>query len=111
LALPLATTASSILASNVNLRIALISSEPPIAWWLFIRVSLMPFYRAYLLDTSGRVGPAHHLVCESDDEAIERARRRVGLHPFVLWNEDRLVFRLEGRRMRAARGNGLSKRQ
>ena len=72
----------------------------------------MPHYRACVLDKSGRAtGPAHHLVCESDDEAIERARRRVGLHPFVLWNADRLVLRFEGHRMRAARRNGLSKRQ
>jgi len=72
----------------------------------------MPFYRAYLLDTFGRAsGPAYHLICGSDDEAIERARRLVGFQLFELWNVDRLVLRLEGRRMRAARGNGLSKRQ
>ena len=59
----------------------------------------MPYYRAYLLDTSGRAsGPAYHLICGSDDEAIERARRLVGFQHFELWNVDRLVLRLEGRR-------------
>jgi hypothetical protein len=59
----------------------------------------MPHYRAYLLDASGRAsGPAYHLICGSDDEAIERARRLVGLKFFELWDAERLVFRLEGRR-------------
>ena len=79
--------------------IILLSKERPIASAPFIRVFLMPFYRAYLLDKSGRAsGPAFHLICSSDDEAIERARRLVGFQLFELWNVDRLVLRLEGRR-------------
>jgi hypothetical protein len=59
----------------------------------------MPYYRAYVLDASGRAsGPAYHLICSSDDEAIERARRLVGSRLFELWNVDRLVFRLKARR-------------
>jgi hypothetical protein len=60
----------------------------------------MPHYRAYLLDASGRwSGLAYHSICNTDDEAIERARRLVGLRFFELWNADRLVLRLEGRRV------------
>ena len=70
----------------------------------------MPHYRAYLLDASGRAtGPAYHLVCNSDDEAIERARRVVGLRPFALWNADRLVLRFEGRRARPIDAHGASR--
>jgi hypothetical protein len=59
----------------------------------------MPYYRAYVLDTSGRAsGPAYHLICDSDDEAIVRARRLLGARLFELWDVDRLVFRLEARR-------------
>jgi hypothetical protein len=59
----------------------------------------MPYYRAYVLDTSGRAsGPAYHLICGSDDEAIVRTRRLVGHQLFELWNVDRLVLRLEPRR-------------
>ena len=70
----------------------------------------MPYYRAYVLDTSGHAsGPAYHLICGSDDEAIERARRLVGLRFFELWNVDRLVFRLEGRRVKPADPAGAPK--
>lgn len=70
----------------------------------------MPYYRAYLLDPSGRAsGPAYHLICSTDDEAIERARRLVGLRFFELWNVDRLVFRLEGRRAQPTGPAGASK--
>ena len=32
----------------------------------------MPYYRAYAMDTSGSAsGPAYHLICSCDDEAIE----------------------------------------
>jgi hypothetical protein len=59
----------------------------------------MPYYRAYLLDTSGHAyGPAYHLICDSDDEAMERARRLIGSQLFEVWNVDRLVLRLEPRR-------------
>jgi hypothetical protein len=62
----------------------------------------MPHYRAYLLDKTGRVsGPPYQLVCDNDDDAIERARRLVGPQPFALWNLDRLVIRFEGRGARA----------
>jgi hypothetical protein len=58
----------------------------------------MPYYRAYVLDTSGRAsGPAYHLICGSDDEAIVRPRRLVGHQLFELWKGPRLVFRLEAR--------------
>ena len=70
----------------------------------------MPYYRAHLLDTSGRAsGPAYNLICSSDDEAIERARRLVGSRLFELWNVDRLVFRLEGRRFQPSDPTGASK--
>jgi hypothetical protein len=69
----------------------------------------MPYYRAYVLDTSGCAsGPAYHLICRGDDEAIERARRLVGAQ-FELWNVDRLVLRLEGRRMRPTDPTSASK--
>ena len=62
----------------------------------------MSHYQAYMLDDAGCAsGPAYQLVCDSDDEAIERARRLLGLQPFALWNADRLVLRLEGRRVRS----------
>ena len=39
----------------------------------------MPHYQAYVLDDAGSApGPAYHLVCDTDDEAIKRARRLVG---------------------------------
>ena len=62
----------------------------------------MPHYQAYVLENSGHdSAPAYQLVCESDDEAIERARRLVGLRPFELRSTDRLVLRFEGRRVRS----------
>ena len=69
----------------------------------------MPYYRAYALDTSDSAsGLADHLICSCDDEAIERARRLVGAQ-FELWNVDRLVLRLEGRRMRPTDPTSASK--
>jgi len=53
--------------------------------------------------------PAYHLICGTDDEAIERARRLVGLRFFELWNVDRLVLRLEGRRAHPIDPTGASK--
>jgi len=39
-----------------------------------------------LWDTSGRAsGPTYHLICNKDDEEIERARRLVALRLFELW--------------------------
>lgn len=69
----------------------------------------MPYYRAYALDIFGSAsGPAYHLICSCDDEAIERARRLVGTQ-FELWNVDRLVLRLEGRRGRSTDPTSASK--
>ena len=70
----------------------------------------MSHYQAYVLNDAGSApGPAYHLVCDTDDEAIERARRLVGLRPFTLWNADRLVLRFEGRRARSTDADGASR--
>ena len=70
----------------------------------------MPHYRAYLLDATGRAsGPAYQLICSSDDEAMERARRLVGVPLFELWDADRLVLRLEGRKGRLTDSTSASK--
>jgi hypothetical protein len=59
----------------------------------------MPHYQAALLDQSGHAcEPTYHIVCDSDDEAIVRARRLIGRHSFEVRSAQRLVLRVEGRR-------------
>ena len=88
---------------NLNQRIALISNARRIAYASFsLRFFVTSHYQAYALDDAGcPSAPAYHLVCDSDDEAIERARRLVGSRRFELRSADRSVLRFEARRVRS----------
>jgi hypothetical protein len=57
----------------------------------------MPTYRAYLIDKDNRVDSYKPLDAESDEEALERARRLVDGHDVEVWSLDRMVGRLSTR--------------
>ena len=54
----------------------------------------MPTYRAYLIDKDNRVDSYEPLDAESDEEALETARRLVNGHDVEVWSLDRMVGRL-----------------
>jgi hypothetical protein len=54
----------------------------------------MPEYRAYTVGDDGHIIGFEPLVCASDDEAIEKAKRLAEVHAVELWSGDRLVKRL-----------------
>jgi hypothetical protein len=55
----------------------------------------MADYRVYQLDESGHIrNPPKTLACESDEAAIQRAKRLIDGQDIELWQLDRLVIRL-----------------
>jgi hypothetical protein len=52
-------------------------------------------YRAYLVGIDGHFVSYEPLVCDSDDEAIAKAKRLVDGHDVELWSGPRLVVRLK----------------
>ena len=56
----------------------------------------MPGYRIYRVDEEGHIKDlAAELTCDTDEEALERARRYVDGLALEVWNRARLVKRLE----------------
>lgn len=54
----------------------------------------MPTYRAYLIEEDNRVHSYKPIDAESDDEALEAAKRLVDGHDVEVWSLDRMVGRL-----------------
>jgi hypothetical protein len=52
---------------------------------------IMADYRAYLLGSDGHFFDAVSLICETDNEAIEKAKHLVDGHDVELWQVDRKV--------------------
>ncbi len=50
-----------------------------------------PAYRAYILDSNGHIKLAHHLTCETYDQAIAAAQEYVDGHAVELWDRGRKV--------------------
>lgn len=57
---------------------------------------LMTAYRIYLLDAEDHVsGPPQVVECADDQEATHQARRCLVAKPVEIWNEAKLIARLE----------------
>jgi hypothetical protein len=58
----------------------------------------MADYRLYQLDKNGHiVGPPDGFICDSDQDAIEIAKRLIDGQDAELWQLDRLVIRLRSK--------------
>jgi hypothetical protein len=55
-------------------------------------------YRAYFVGIGGHFTKYEPLLCDSDDEAIDKAKRLVDGHDIELWSGSRLVVRLEAKK-------------
>ena len=55
----------------------------------------MPRYRAYLIEKDNRVHSYKPVDAESDEEALEGARRLVDGHDVEVWFLDRMIGRLK----------------
>jgi hypothetical protein len=51
----------------------------------------VPDYRVYVVGDDGHFRDAVPLVCETDDEAIEKAKQLMDGHDLELWQLDRKV--------------------
>jgi len=54
----------------------------------------MAEYRAYTVGADGRFVGFEPLICADDYEAIEKAKRLIGIHAIELWSGNRFVKRL-----------------
>ncbi|HVM22495.1 MAG TPA: hypothetical protein VM308_04220 [Sphingomicrobium sp.] len=61
---------------------------------------MLPNYRLYRLDGSGKIIAADWVQAPSDEEALVEAQERSALGSFELWDRERLV-----RRFRASEGS------
>jgi hypothetical protein len=52
-------------------------------------------YRAYTIGVDGHIAGCEPLVCATDADAVERAKRLLGFGTVELWTGPRLVTRLE----------------
>ena len=53
-------------------------------------------YKVYILDAKGRVcAPAQIVECDDDKEAIQKARKFVAAGTVELWQDNRLIARVE----------------
>jgi hypothetical protein len=65
----------------------------------------MPDYRVYPVDKSNHIVAAPHVVtCDSDEEAIEKARPLVNGHDVELWDGARQVGRIKSNDSETASG-------
>ena len=53
-----------------------------------------PAYRAFLVNAAGHIYFAHELDCETDEQAIEAARRYVDGYGVQLWDRARKIAEL-----------------
>jgi len=54
-------------------------------------------YRVYTVGSDGHFIGFEPLVCATDAEAIDQAKRLVVSHAIELWSGERMVIRLEGK--------------
>jgi hypothetical protein len=55
---------------------------------------LMPQYRIYTVNTGGHISsPAEIVICDDDQEAIQKAQKAVNGSAIELWDHSRLVVR------------------
>ena len=59
------------------------------------RVNQMTEYRACSIGADGHFVGFEPLICANDAEAIDKAKRLIGVHGIELWQADRLVTKLE----------------
>jgi hypothetical protein len=52
-------------------------------------------YRAYTVGLDGHFTGFEPIVCDHDDEAIERAKRLLDGHDIEVWCADRLVIQIK----------------
>ncbi len=57
----------------------------------------MQAYRVQFFDIDGRVAHVHAMICDHDDDAIERAARLRHKHVLEVWEAERLVWRFDPR--------------
>jgi hypothetical protein len=58
----------------------------------------MPNYRIYALDAYGQIyRPSEIITCETDEEAVEKAKSLADGRALELWQRDRRVARIEPR--------------
>ncbi|WP_262028123.1 hypothetical protein [Microvirga sp. Mcv34] len=50
-----------------------------------------PVYRAYVIDSNGGILIAHALTCQTDDEAISKAREYANGNAVELWDRGRKI--------------------
>ena len=55
------------------------------------QIQVRPVYRAYVTSPLGHILNSVHLVCETDEQAIEEARRLAGKYGVQLWDRDRKI--------------------
>ena len=55
----------------------------------------MAYYRAYIIGQDGHFQSAVKLDSADDDAAIETAKQLVGGHDVEVWQQDRLVAKLQ----------------
>lgn len=60
----------------------------------------MPIYRAYLINGNNRVSSFRAIDAEFDAEALNAARQFAGRCDVEVWDLDRKIGRLEGKRVR-----------
>ena len=57
----------------------------------------MPEYRAYAVGLDGHIFSFKALVCDNDQQAIERAKAAFETGAIEVWSGERFVFKLESR--------------
>ena len=61
----------------------------------------MPAYRIYFFNEKGHIASTRELSCFSDAEALAEAGRLRHPHPMEVWDQGRLVARLDRERQKA----------
>ncbi|MDI1263121.1 MAG: hypothetical protein PS018_07685 [bacterium] len=54
----------------------------------------MAEYRIYVIGSDGHIVSARPLICDDDEQAIERANADLAGQPVEIWSGDRFVIRL-----------------
>jgi hypothetical protein len=52
-------------------------------------------YRAFTMGTDGHFVGFEPIVCDTDEQAVERAKRLLDGHDIEVWRADRLVIHLK----------------
>jgi hypothetical protein len=55
----------------------------------------MPDYRIIEINKSGRVvGPPHHITCDNDGDAVQKAKPLMDVRDIEVWEGDRVVAQI-----------------